>query len=392
MRERLQRIDLARIDAALGGLLALDLVLEAILADGVPHDRRVVTAVFAIPFAAAIGFRRRATGAALVACMSLAAIQQALHGQLFTTLPSESAEFAPILCAYGVGAWLDWRAGAVPLAIGTMLALATGVIASAQHVAGSGGLSGAIGIAALFTLGPWVLGCFIRERARRLAAFDALEVQARAERAQRERAAIAHERIAIGRELHDIIAHNVSVMVIQAAGARRALSREPQLARESILNVEHSGREALAEMRRLLGLLRKDDDPRALTPQPGLEQLDELVAELAAAGLRCELIVEGEPVALTPGIDLVGYRVLATALTAARGHGSRHAVVRVRYMTRALELQIVSDASPARFASALTAIAERVGLYGGQLDVNAGRGGVVTVTCTLPLERTRAVA
>ena len=152
----------------------------------------------------------------------------------------------------------------------------------------SGGDLSGFGTLMLLFLAPGWLAAR-DERRRRADAFAALAAQAAAESAERERAAVAQERLTIGRELQDIIAHNVSVMVVQAGGARRLLGSEPDRARESILTVEQVGRDALAEMRRLLGLLRKDDDPGALSPQPGLEQLPELARALGDAGLACEL-------------------------------------------------------------------------------------------------------
>jgi len=138
--------------------------------------------------------------------------------------------------------------------------------------------------------------------------------QANVEREQLESAAIVQERARIGSELQDIIAHSVSAMVIQAGGARRALRSDPDRARDSMRNVEQTGREALADLRRLLGMLRKDEDPRALAPQPGLKQLRELIGSMRDIDVQCELRIEGMPIDLTPGVDLVGYRVIEAAL------------------------------------------------------------------------------
>ena len=184
---------------------------------------------------------------------------------------------------------------------------------------------------------PWFVGRLVRERSRRAAAFSELAVQAAAEHDERERAAIAQERVRIGGELQDIIAHSVSAMVIQAGGARRLLRSDPERARDSILNVEQTGREALADLRRLLGMLRKDDDPRALAPQPGLDQLTTLLDSVRDGGLECELRSAGEPIDLTPGVDLVGYRVIERVLACAVDHCCGRAVVSVRYTPDWLE-------------------------------------------------------
>src|SRR5262249_1766808 len=158
--------------------------------------------------------------------------------------------------------------------------------------------------------------------------------------AQRKRAAIEQERVLIGRELQDIIAHSVSVMVVQAAGARRLLRTQPDRASDSILNVERTGRETLAEMRRLLGLLRRDEDPRSLAPQPGLEELGELISTIKRTGMVCELQIDGERVELTPGIDLVGYRVLEAGLTYAAQARCAAATAHVTYTPEWLELEV----------------------------------------------------
>jgi signal transduction histidine kinase len=382
---RVRRIDLRVLDAIVAAALALDIVLEALLADGVPH--RLIMAAFAVPFAVPIALRRRWPAAALIAGCAIALLQQLFHGQMFNTLPSQSAEFVPILCSYGVGAWLEPRRSLFPAAVAAGLLLAVVLVATyVDHVPGAGGWSGGLGTLVFFVAGPWVVGRLMRERGRRAAAFAALEAQAVSERAERERAAISEERLVIGRELQDIIAHSVSVMVVQAGGARRLLRREPDRARESILAVERTGRETLAEMRRLLGLLRRDDDPGALTPQPGLEQLPELAVAMRARGLECSLCTEGDPIELTPGIDLVGYRAIEAALDGAAASGCQAASTMVRYESRRLELEVRGDRSQPELLQAIAAASERVRLYGGRLELHHAEDGAFALRCQLPLE------
>jgi signal transduction histidine kinase len=294
-----------------------------------------------------------------------------------------------MLCSYGAGAWLPPRRSL------TVLGVSAGMLATDQlieqhvsHVSGGDG-SGLVILMLLFVT-PAVLGWFVRERNRRGEAFAVLAAQSAAERTERERAAIEQERLTIGRELQDIIAHTVSVMVVQAGAAGRVLREEPDRARESILNVEQTGREALAEMRRLLGLLRKDDDPRALTPQPGLDQLPDLAGALADVGLICELRTEGTSIELTPGINLVGYRVIETALERAAGLGCRHTSATVRYEPRRLELEIRGDRRLPDLGDALRSVSERVELYGGSLDV-LDEHAQFAIRCVLPLEGAVAV-
>jgi signal transduction histidine kinase len=232
----------------------------------------------------------------------------------------------------------------------------------------------------LLLFAVWLLASSWRSREEHA---DELEEQARS--------AVAQERTRIARELHDVIAHCVSVMTVQAGGARLLLDEEPQSARESLLAVEETGRQTLAEMRRLLGILRRDMAAPGLAPQPGLAELDALLARCRQAGLPVELRVEGARAALAPGIDLAAYRVVQEALTNAIKHaGPARAQVTVRYEPGALALEIADDgramSKNGGHGHGLVGMRERVGLYGG--DVNAGprTGGGYAVRVRLPLE------
>ena len=256
----------------------------------------------------------------------------------------------------------------------------------------AGDVAGAVFFVGLLLAAPWLAGRLARESSRRAAAFQALAVQAGAESEQRERAAIAEERARIGHELQDIIAHSVSAMIIQAGGARLLLSSEPERARDSILAVERTGREALRDLRRLLGMLRKDDDQSALTPQPGLDQVRALAESMSCDGLACVVRSEGERIDLTPGVDLVGYRVIETALRAAASHHSLHADVIVRFSRDRLELEIRGDRLQPDLTLALAGISERVELYDGSLHVAPSGSEGFTVLASLPLGAAAAVA
>ena len=227
-------------------------------------------------------------------------------------------------------------------------------------------------------------------------AWRASALEERADRLEREResrahAAVAAERRRIARDLHDVIAHSVSDMVVQAGAARLVLAEEPGCALEPLRAVEETGRQALAETRRLLAILRSDEGPAALTPQPGLAALDELVAQAWAAGLPVELTVEGEARSLPPGLDLAAYRIVQDALTNAREHaGPARADVRVRYGREALELEIMDDGRALRDSKSggygLARMRERVALYGGELEGGPRPRGGFTVRVRLPLE------
>jgi signal transduction histidine kinase len=175
-------------------------------------------------------------------------------------------------------------------------------------------------------------------------------------------------------------------MVIQAGGGRLLLHGDPDRARDSILNVEHTGREVLADLRRLLGMLRKDDDPRALSPQPGLSQLATLIDSIRQAGLECELLTVGDPIDLTPGVDLVAYRVIEVALLTAAEHRVSRGLVTIRYEPRELKLEIAGDGAIPDLDESVRSIAQRVALYDGSLRALPTRGGGFTLHARPPLE------
>ena len=380
LSQRFEAIGPTWVDVAAASLIGIDLVLEAALEHGVSH--RAPTAIFGILLASTVAVRRRWTAAAVVACPAVLLLLLPLHGQLLN-LDSQAVLFPSLLCAYGAGAWLRWQQGLAAVALAAALLCGEQLIEIYVTHTGGGVVSSMTFSFVLFGV-PWLVGAFIGERRRRAEAFTALASQTEAERAQREAAAIAQERVEIGHELQDIIAHSVSVMVVQAGGARRMLRADPDRARESILNVEQTGRETLAEMRRLLGLLRKDDDPRALAPQPGLGQLDELAELLRQEGVRCEVSTVGRPVDLTPGINLVSYRMLEGALRTAAEGGCTDISVRVKYEPGRLELEVSADRPVTDVAAMLAPVSERVGLYGGRMTV--GEQSDFAVRCQLPLE------
>ncbi|MQA95312.1 MAG: hypothetical protein GEV11_11935 [Streptosporangiales bacterium] len=230
------------------------------------------------------------------------------------------------------------------------------------------------------------------------------ELEARARRLERARdaharAALAEERARIARELHDVIAHHVSVMTVQAAAAQRVLGSRPEEAREALTAITETGRSALAEMRNLVVVLRTDDDgpPPApgRAPQPGVAQLETLAGQLREAGLAVRLTTEGEPAPLPPGVDLTVYRVVQEALTNTLKHGGPEttAEVLLRYEPRALHVSVRDDGrgapattrdDPDRPGHGILGMRERVSLYGGELRAGPGRAGGYRVDARLP--------
>ncbi len=217
----------------------------------------------------------------------------------------------------------------------------------------------------------------------------------RAQLAARERdlaarEAVVVERARIARELHDVVAHSVSVMVVQAQAGSRLLDR-PDEARGVFRSIETTGREALVELRRLLGVLRTRDEQPVTTPQPGIDSLASLVEQVRAAGLRVDLRLEGEPSDLPPGVDLSAYRIVQEALTNTLKHAGRaEAEVIVRYQPAALEVEILDNgvgvpACVNGSGHGLVGMRERVALYGGTLEAGARNGHGFAIRARLPL-------
>jgi signal transduction histidine kinase len=230
---------------------------------------------------------------------------------------------------------------------------------------------------------------------RKLEQARAAEERARRVELEREaeaRAAVAEERARIARELHDVVGHSVSVMTVQASGVRRLLKPEQEREREALLIVEQAGREALAEMRRLVGVLRRPEEAPALAPQPSLQHLDRLVEQARDAGLPVEIQVEGEATELPAGIDLTAYRLIQEALTNAIKHAqATRAEVLVRYGQDRLELVVsdngrgITDGSTDGGGHGLVGMRERVAVYGGELEAGAKPEGGYTLRARLPL-------
>ena len=242
---------------------------------------------------------------------------------------------------------------------------------------------------------PWGAGVGIR---RRRASEGRLERHAHVlerDREQRAREAVAEERARIARELHDVVAHGVSVMTLQAQGGARMLDSEPEEARRAFTAIEQIGRRSLVEMRRLLGMLRSTDDELPLGPQPGLTELDVLVEQVRAAGLPVELAREGEPAAVPPGVDLSAFRIVQEALTNTLKHaGPTHAKVTVRYREHAIELEVADSgigalADNGHDGHGLIGMRERVSIFGGELEAGERAEGGYLVRVRLPLDSER---
>jgi len=250
--------------------------------------------------------------------------------------------------------------------------------------------AGDFGFITVLSLAPWLVGKAMRGRVTHLSALETRAARAEREQEERALAAAREERARIARELHDVIAHSVSVMVVQASAAEEVLRQAPERALEPIRAVQETGRAALAEMTRLLGMLRRDGQELGLAPQPGLDDLEALIDEARRAGLPVELNVEGKPRPLPLGADLSAYRIVQEALTNARKHaGEARAAVTLRYAAEALEIEVLDNGTGSTTVHSgghgLVGMRERVALFGGELDAALQPAGGFRVHARLPL-------
>jgi signal transduction histidine kinase len=238
----------------------------------------------------------------------------------------------------------------------------------------------------------WLAGFVLRERAEQAEAAEIRAAQAERERDAAARIAVAEERARIARELHDIVAHAVGVMVLQVGAVRHGLPPALEEDRDALRRVEQAGRTALAEMRRLLGAMRRDGDGLELAPQPGLDGLDSLLEDVGRAGLPVRLRVDGDPVPLPRAIDLSAYRIVQEGLTNALKHAhASHADVMVQYGSEAVQLEVRDDGvgvtTSDGLGHGLVGVGERVRIYGGEMTAGTAPEGGFVLSARLPIER-----
>jgi signal transduction histidine kinase len=236
----------------------------------------------------------------------------------------------------------------------------------------------------------WVAGFALRERVEQAEAAEVRATQAEREREAAARVAVAEERARIARELHDIVAHAVSVMVLQVGAVRHKLPDALAEDRDALRSVECAGRTALAEMRRLLAAIRPDGDEAELVPQPGLDGLDSLLEEIERAGLPVELHVDGEAFPLPRGVELSAYRIVQEGLTNALKHaGASDADVTVRYRPDELEIEVRDNgqgsATSDGLGHGLVGVRERVKIYGGEMTAGRATEGGFVLSTRLPV-------
>ena len=367
--DRLRRVDPRIWDALLAGGMLAAVVLEFALSPrpATAHGPDAVRLVLGSIVAISLAWRRRAP---LVVAVVVVIGDSALSALGYDPVTG----FAVVVALYTAAAYRPRRrlvSVLVPLAL---VAIASLTVQEANWADGL--LAGAI-----VGLVPVAFGRVVFNRHARLAR----------DRDLAAREAVAAERARIARELHDLVAHHMSVMVVQAGAARAVAAKDPAAAAEALRQIEASGRAGLNEMRRLLEILKSDQHGRDYAPQPGLERLDELLDGMRATGLSVETIVEGAPHALPPGVDLSAYRIVQEALTNTLKHaGEAHARVLLRYAPDAIEIEVadVGRGAPLEAAAnggqGLIGMRERVQLFGGTLESGPRPGGGFLVRARLP--------
>jgi len=379
-------------DSLLAGLLLVVVMLSIFGGDtsaqGVTYrDANALAVILGVLSAVPVAWRRVKPLPALVV-VGIAAVAYEAIG-----FPESATSVGVMICLYSVAAHCDRRRsiiGAVYTAFGTLA-----VFLTARWGVNAGNIVSNVVIFAT----AWILGDNLRNRRAYLAGLEDRAARLEREQAEQARRAVADERTRIARELHDVVAHNVSVMVVQAGAARRTIERDPDKARVALTSVEETGRQALDEMRRLLGVLRTEDDAtEQRAPQPSVNDLDSLVAHVRDAGLPVELVVEGEPRPLMSGVDMSAYRIVQEALTNSLKHaGPARAHVMLRYGDHDLCLEVVDDGrglaadAPASNGGGhgLVGMRERVALFGGELKAGPRKGGGYAVSARIPLEPVR---
>lgn len=357
--------------------------VEPVFENGLPGPRvplALLTAIALLPLA----WRRRFPLPA-VATMTGSLVLVGALGE-----PEQSGlEFALalMLAIYSVAAQRPLPQAALGALI---VAVGTGVYEWLTWVEGDSAVD--VAVPYLLFAAAWIAGREVREhreQATALAARAALLEEAHSREAE---LAVAEERRRIARELHDVVGHGISLMGLQAAAARRTLAPDQHDQREALLIVETVGREALAEMNRMLGLLRRDGEPGLREPQPALSALPRLITEAREAGMDVALIVEGEPGSLRPGLELTAYRVIQEALTNVRKHApGASARVHICYRPGFLDLRIENDGprptgEPPTTGHGLLGMRERVALHGGQFSARPGELAGFLVEAHLPVE------
>ena len=377
--ERLRTLDRDVVDWLLA--LALATALELQLALGGDPGASPVAVIGALGLTVPLAWRRRAPLAVALIFAAVAPLQELLGGGLYAGEPPPLvALVAGGVVFYSLGAYAADRPAVVGAGLGVLGLWMTVIVSDDRD------LQSFVFSVGLVALSPWLAGRATRSRNLRTAALER-------ERDQRALVAASEERQRIARELHDVVAHGVVLMVLQAQGARRVLDQDADRAREALAAIEETGQTALSDMRRSLGILRQDDARADRVPQPGLDDLADLVREMREAGLAVELEVEGVKREVADGIDRSAYRIVQEGLTNTVRHaGLVPTRVTVSYGEDELTLEI-SDEGPGpprerddgEFHQGLVGMRERARVYGGELEAGSENGHGFVVRARIPL-------
>ena len=342
----------------------------------------------ALVLAVPVVFRRTYPIAAFAAAVAIGGLQV-----LIDSRPNPT-DLVIVILLYTLAAYTPRRISVTGLAI----CLVGSAAAVGRWMPDQLSLLNSVLVGSIMFAGPsliaWVFGDSMRYRRAYYTGLEDRAARLEAERDAQAQIAAAAERARIARELHDVVAHNVSVMVVQADGASYALLSDPDRARAALAAIASTGRQALTEMRRMLGVLRRDEDGTepGRAPLPGIGQLGELLEQTRATGLAVSFTVEGVPQPLPGGAALAAYRIVQESLTNTRKHGGPRATAQVtlRYLEDALLLRITDDGRGPAAASdgaghGLTGMRERVAIYGGWVQAGPRPSGGYQVTARLPL-------
>jgi len=371
-------LDLLIVLTAIGGVLDVALRGDAVREPRTTHWLLVpAIALVILPLL----WRRRFPFAAPAAVWLVAAAVSFIDGRLIVF--TVSASVAGMVAAFLLGNLED----AVQARVGLVIVVSGAAIIVYNDPNQSPG--DFLFTPVLFAIG-WLAGYALRERAEQAEAAELRATHAERERESAARVAVAEERARIARELHDIVAHAVSVMVLQVGAVRHKLPAALAEDTDALRGVEQTGRAALAEMRRLLAAMRHDGQEPELTPQPGLDTLDSLLEEVGRAGLLVRLHLDGDTFPLPRAIDLSAYRIIQEGLTNALKHArASHADVTVRYGSDELQIEIRDDGQGAAttdgLGHGLVGVRERVKIYGGEMTTGTATGGGFILSTRLPL-------
>jgi signal transduction histidine kinase len=368
-------------DVALAAIIGTVFLVEIFTEKGF-SGQQPVSVLAAVSFCAALAWRRRQPLVPMVLALVVIEVSNLAGPQALAE--TGAFLFGVIITIYSTGAYAEGRS----------LIAAAVLVGAAIPLAGiEPGESFNLADLAFFLMffgGPFVAGRAIRMRRARERALEGRTVELEREGEERARIAVTEERARMARELHDVISHAVSVMLLQARGARRVLSEEEGQVRDALDTIERSGRQALGEMRRLLSVLREYDEDLALAPQPSLSRIGDLVERVRDAGLPVELSVQGELNDLPPGVDVSAYRIVQEGLTNALRHaGPTRAQVMIRRSPEELGIEVIDDGkgtgADGGSGHGLVGMRERVAVYGGRLEAGRRPQGGFALSAHLPL-------